>query len=211
MTPCPWKRSALAVLLAVCLLPAPALLAKSRTHAKRTKTAHAALPATLEAALEQAALRPPARSAGTSIAITELASGQSVYARNPDSLETIASVTKLISSAAALHYLGPNYKFATTLWRRGEIRDGNLQGSLLVVGGGDPNISGRFHEDDSFAIFDKWAEGLKQAGIVRVAGDLILNASSFDGIYRHPDWPPDRDTRWYQAPISALSYNDNCV
>ena len=80
-----------------------------------------------------------------------------------------------------------------------------------MVGGGDPNISGRFHEDDSFAIFDKWAEGLQQAGILRIQGDLILNASSFDGMYRHPDWPPERDTRWYQAPISALSYNDNCV
>jgi D-alanyl-D-alanine carboxypeptidase/D-alanyl-D-alanine-endopeptidase (penicillin-binding protein 4) len=40
---------------------------------------------------------------------------------------------------------------------------------------------------------------------------LILNASSFDEEYRHPDWPPDRDWRWYQAPISALSYNDNVV
>jgi D-alanyl-D-alanine carboxypeptidase/D-alanyl-D-alanine-endopeptidase (penicillin-binding protein 4) len=30
-------------------------------------------------------------------------------------------------------------------------------------------------------------------------------------MYRHPDWPADRDSRWYQAPVSALSYNDNCV
>jgi D-alanyl-D-alanine carboxypeptidase/D-alanyl-D-alanine-endopeptidase (penicillin-binding protein 4) len=161
--------------------------------------------------LELAGVRPPARSAGVSIAIRELETGQPVYERNPDAPETIASVAKLISSAAALHYLGPDYKFRTTLWRRGDIRDGNLQGSLLVVGGGDPNISGRFHEDDSFAIFDRWAQGLRQAGIVHVGGDLILNASSFDGIYRHPDWPADRDTRWYQAPISSLSYNDNCV
>lgn len=146
-----------------------------------------------------------------SIAITELDSGAPVYQRNPDAPETIASVTKLISSAAALHYLGPDYKFSTTLWRKGEIKDGNLQGSLLVVGGGDPNISGRFHEDNSFAIFDEWVQGLRQAGILRISGDLVLNASSFDGIYRHPDWPADRDTRWYQAPISALSYNDNCV
>jgi D-alanyl-D-alanine carboxypeptidase len=39
----------------------------------------------------------------------------------------------------------------------------------------------------------------------------VLNASAFDGMYRHPEWPPDRDSRWYQAPISALSYNDNVV
>jgi D-alanyl-D-alanine carboxypeptidase/D-alanyl-D-alanine-endopeptidase (penicillin-binding protein 4) len=206
VTPRPWKRYGLAALLAAAwLLPAPALEARSRTRRKP------APPATLQSALEQAGVRPPARSAGVSIAIRELETGQPVYERNPDAPETIASVTKLISSAAALHYLGPDYKFRTTLWRRGDIRDGNLQGSLLVVGGGDPNISGRFHEDDSFAVFDRWAQGLRQAGVVRVSGDLILNASSFDGIYRHPDWPVDRDTRWYQAPISALSYNDNCV
>ena len=155
--------------------------------------------------------RAPVRSAAVSVAIAELETGEVVYARNPDQAETIASVTKMLSSAAALHYLGPTYKFHTTFWRRGEVHDGNLVGSLLVVGGGDPNISGRFYENDSFAVFDRWAEGLKQAGIVRVSGDLILNASAFDGIYRHPDWPPDRDTRWYQAPISALSYNDNVV
>ncbi len=134
-----------------------------------------------------------------------------VYARNPDQPETIASVTKMFSSAAALHYLGTDYKFRTTFWRRGDVQGGALTGALLVVGGGDPNISGRFYENDSFAVFDRWAQGLRQAGITRIAGDLILNASSFDGMYRHPDWPPDRDTRWYQAPVAALSYNDNVV
>jgi D-alanyl-D-alanine carboxypeptidase/D-alanyl-D-alanine-endopeptidase (penicillin-binding protein 4) len=146
-----------------------------------------------------------------SIAVADLETGETVYQRNPDTAQTIASVAKMISSAAALHYLGPNYKFRTTFWRRGDIKEGNLFGSLLVVGGGDPNISGRMYDDDSFAILDRWAQGLRQAGIVRVSGDLILNASGFDGIYRHPDWPPDRDSRWYQAPVSALSYNDNCV
>jgi D-alanyl-D-alanine carboxypeptidase/D-alanyl-D-alanine-endopeptidase (penicillin-binding protein 4) len=166
---------------------------------------------TLEESLARLARRPPARSSGVSIAIAELSTGETVFQRNPETPETIASVTKMISSAAALHYLGPDYRFQTTFWRRGEVQQGNLLGSLLVVGGGDPNISGRFYDDDAFAIFDKWAEGLVRAGITRVTGDLILNASKFDGIYRHPDWPPERDTRWYQAPISALSYNDNVV
>ena len=165
----------------------------------------------LQAALERAAQRPPTHKAGVSVEIAELDSGDIVYQRNADAPETIASVTKMISSAAALHYLGPDYKFRTTVWRRGDVHEGTLRGSVLVVGGGDPNISGRFYEDDSFAIFDRWAQGLKQAGIDRIAGDLILNASSFDGMYRNPEWPSERDNRWYQAPISALSYNDNCV
>jgi D-alanyl-D-alanine carboxypeptidase/D-alanyl-D-alanine-endopeptidase (penicillin-binding protein 4) len=84
-------------------------------------------------------------------------------------------------------------------------------GSLLVIGGGDPNISGRFYNDDFNAVFDKWTEGLKKAGIVRVAGDLILNNSFFDSESRHPEWPAGQEAKWYQAPISALAYNDNVV
>ena len=169
------------------------------------------IPPPLQAVLNRAALRPPARSRGVSIEIAELDSGQVIFEQNPNSPETIASVTKMFSTAAALHYLGPDYKFKTTFWRRGEIKDGQLLGSLLVVGGGDPNISGRFYNDDFNAVFDRWAEGLKKAGVTRVAGDLILNDSLFDSVSRHPEWPAGQEAKWYQAPISALSYNDNVV
>ena len=196
----------------MCLaLVASLLLAVPASAKAPSKTRKPAAPQTLEQVLDQLARRAPARSSGVSVMVAELDSGQTVYARNPDQPETLASVTKMLSSAAAIHFLGTDYKFKTTFWRKGEVQNGILNGSLLVVGGGDPNISGRFYEDDSFAIFDRWAAGLRQAGIVRVAGDLVLNAGAFDNVYRHPDWPESRDTRWYQAPISALSYNDNCV
>jgi len=205
-------RIALSGVLALAfVLPLNATPHRRSSRRARASVAVAAPATTLRGALERAALGAPAPRQGVSIAVAELETGESVFERNADTPETIASVTKLLSSAAALHYLGPNYKFKTTFWRRGDIYERNLNGSLLVVGGGDPNISGRFYDDDSFAVFDKWAEGLRQAGVVRVSGDLILNASGFDGIYRHPDWPADRDSRWYQAPVSALSYNDNCV
>lgn len=124
-----------------------------------------------------------------------------MFERTPDTPETIASVTKLITTATALHYLGPEYKFRTSFWRRGEIRQGSLIGSLLVVGGGDPNISGRFYDDNINAVFDKWADGLRQAGISRVVGEMVLNASFFDSVGRNPDWPAGQESRWYQAPI----------
>ncbi len=165
----------------------------------------------LQAALERACRRPPARPAGISLEIADLQTGAVVFERNPDQPETIASLAKMLATAAALHYLGPDYKFKTTFWRRGEIGGGTLAGSLLAVGGGDPNISGRFYNDDFNAVFDKWAEGLQRAGVTRVAGDLILNASFFDSVGRHPEWPAGQEAKWYQAPISALSYNDNVV
>jgi D-alanyl-D-alanine carboxypeptidase/D-alanyl-D-alanine-endopeptidase (penicillin-binding protein 4) len=162
-------------------------------------------------ALDEVARRVPGRPGGVSIQIADEETGEVVFERNPDVPESIASVTKLISTATALHYLGPDYKFRTSFWRRGEIQQGSLIGSLLVVGGGDPNISGRFYDDDINAVFDKWAEGLRQAGISRVVGEIVLNASFFDSVGRHPDWPAGQESRWYQAPISALSYNDNVV
>jgi serine-type D-Ala-D-Ala carboxypeptidase/endopeptidase (penicillin-binding protein 4) len=163
------------------------------------------------AALDEVARRTPGRPGGASIQIADEETGEVVFARNPDAPQTIASVTKLITTATALHYLGPDYRFRTTFWRRGEVQQGSLIGSLLVVGGGDPNISGRFYGDDINAVFDKWAEGLRQAGINRVVGEIVLNPSFFDSIGRHPDWPAGQESRWYQAPISALSYNDNVV
>jgi D-alanyl-D-alanine carboxypeptidase/D-alanyl-D-alanine-endopeptidase (penicillin-binding protein 4) len=146
-----------------------------------------------------------------SVFIADLATGEALLDRNGDTPQTLASVTKLISSAAVLHYLGPQYKYRTTFWRQGEPQNGRLAGSLLVVGSGDPNISGRFYDDDYNAVFDAWVDGLRRAGVSRVAGDLILDASAFDSVGRHPDWPAGQEARWYQAPISALSYNDNVV
>lgn len=167
--------------------------------------------ASLQAVLAQVALRIPGQSSGISIQIADQQTGEVIFDRNPDVPQTIASITKLFTTAAAIHYLGPDFKFHTTFWRRGSIERGNLVGSLLVVGGGDPNISGRFYGDDINAVFDRWAEGLRQAGVTRVTGDILLNASLFDSLARHPDWPAGQESRWYQAPISALSYNDNVV
>jgi D-alanyl-D-alanine carboxypeptidase/D-alanyl-D-alanine-endopeptidase (penicillin-binding protein 4) len=165
----------------------------------------------LAEALALASQRPPSGPQSLSIQIADLETGESVFQRNPDSPETIASVTKLFSTATALHYLGADYKFKTTFWRSGEIKDGVLHGDLLVIGGGDPNISGRFYNDDFNAVFDKWATGLKALGVTKVTGQLILNNSFFDTVTRHPDWQAGQEQKWYQAPVSALAYNDNVV
>lgn len=182
---------------------------RHRVPARAKQTPEKPLP--LPQALQRAAARPPGFPKGLSIRVAEVESGAVMFERNPGQPETLASLTKLFSTAAALHFLGPDYKFKTTFWRRGEIRDGLLNGSLLVVGGGDPNISGRFYNDDVNAVLDTWTEGLKKAGILRVAGDIFLNASFFDSVSRNPEWPEGQEARWYQAPISALSYNDNVV
>ncbi len=143
--------------------------------------------------------------------IVEIESGETVYSFNSETRRILASNTKIVTSAAALDRLGPGFHFETEILIRGEVVGGVLAGDLAVVGGGDPNLSGRHYFGDSYGAFREWAAALREHGIRRVDGDLILIPSLFDDQLVHPDWPRDQLTRWYEAPVSALSFNDNCV
>jgi D-alanyl-D-alanine carboxypeptidase/D-alanyl-D-alanine-endopeptidase (penicillin-binding protein 4) len=163
-----------------------------------------------------AALDRQVRSAlqGTSalgVHVIDLRSGGTVYAYAPDELRILASNTKLFTTAAALDALGPGHLYETRFLLRGAVRDGVLQGDLGVVGGGDPNISGRTFDGDSFALFREWAQSLRERGIRKVSGDVYLEHGLFSGPQVHPDWPREQLSSWYEAPVDALSFNDNCI
>ena len=67
-----------------------------------------------------------------------------VYALNADKLFTPGSTTKLLTEGTALELFGSDYRFHTRVYRTGNIaRDGTLEGDLVFVAGGDPNLSGR--------------------------------------------------------------------
>jgi D-alanyl-D-alanine carboxypeptidase/D-alanyl-D-alanine-endopeptidase (penicillin-binding protein 4) len=145
------------------------------------------------------------------VSVVDAASGETAYSFNPDTPRILASNTKLFTTAAALDRLGPGFFFETAVLGRGEVRGGTLAGDLAVVGGGDPHLSGRQYFGDSFGAFREWAAALRALGIERVAGDVLLVHGYFDDERVHPDWPRDQLTRWYEAPVEALSFNDNCV
>jgi len=123
----------------------------------------------------------------------------------------VASNVKLITTAAALTKLGSEYSYETKLFALGPTDSrGTLKGDLLVKGSGDPNISGRFTGRPT-ALFETWARLLKESGISQIAGDIVGDDTIFDRQFVHPSWPADQLTFWYTAPVSALSFNDNCV
>ncbi|MGZ6988370.1 MAG: D-alanyl-D-alanine carboxypeptidase/D-alanyl-D-alanine endopeptidase [Thermoanaerobaculia bacterium] len=169
-------------------------------------------PPTLEQRLNALLKRGPVRRSEMGVAVARLGDPAPLVTLNPGKPLILASTTKLFTSAAALDRLGPDYKFRTRLYRDAEIgEDGVLPGHLVITGGGDPGLSGRWYEDDPLAVFQPWAASLARKGVRVVRDGLLLDVSFFDDVQSHPDWPTEQEQRWYQAPVSALSYNDNIV
>jgi serine-type D-Ala-D-Ala carboxypeptidase/endopeptidase (penicillin-binding protein 4) len=170
-----------------------------------------AAPTSLELALQAEVGRSQRAASELGVHVVELDTGETIYDFQADQPRIIASNAKLFTTAAALDALGPGYFFETRFVLRGKVKNGVLEGDLGVVGGGDPHISGRDYGGDSYAAFRPWAQTLRERGIYRVSGDIYLAHGLFSPPNIHPDWPRDQLTRWYEAPVDALSFSDDCI
>jgi len=222
----PAGRRAAALLLLSLLLPGVADVAGAVRHprahtAKTAKTPPAAPPATastfgdasspLVQAIDREVRAALKGTAALGVHVVDLATGDTIYGYNPDDARSVASNTKLVTTAATLEALGPGFFFETRFVLRGAVQDGVLRGDLGVVGGGDPNLSGRSFDGDSLAVFRGWARELARRGVQRVTGDLYLASGLFEPLQIHPGWPRGQRDSWYEAPVAALSFNDNCI
>ena len=168
-------------------------------------------PLAVTAALQAAVDRHPLRGAKVGIVARRLSDGKEVFSFHGNEMFELASNTKLFTTAAALlASWAPDYEFRTTLIANGPVQDGVLQGDLVVVGGGDPSFSGRVHPS-AMTVPREFAKAVQAAGIRQITGDLVMDDRLFDRVYRAPGWPKAEWLWWYAAPISALSFNDNCV
>src|SRR6266568_1154589 len=154
------------------------------------------------------------------IEITSATTGKVLYSLNADKLFTPASNTKLFTTAAALALIGPDYRFRTTIETNGSLdKYGRLSGDLILVGRGDPTLSGRElpysmrtqRESDPVKVLEQLADELTQKGVKYIDGDVVADDSYFAFERYGEGWSQD-DLVWADgAPVSALTINDNVV
>ncbi|HOP62876.1 MAG TPA: D-alanyl-D-alanine carboxypeptidase/D-alanyl-D-alanine-endopeptidase [Spirochaetota bacterium] len=83
-----------------------------------------------------------------------------------------ASVSKIFTTVFALETLGADYSFSTGILYAGSIRDGIIEGDLILRGGGDPELNVR---DLLKMVFELKAEGIK-----KIRGKFYYDTSSFE-------------------------------
>ncbi|MDE1898406.1 MAG: D-alanyl-D-alanine carboxypeptidase/D-alanyl-D-alanine-endopeptidase [Xanthomonadaceae bacterium] len=140
------------------------------------------------------------------IDVIDLADGRTLYRHAADKLFVPASNAKLYTAALALHQLGPDARFTTTLYAgaRPDAR-GVLHGDLILRGGGDPTLG----TTDAGSTSDDWAARFAAAlvaqGITRIRGDLIADATLFGGPPFGTGWEAEDLFADYAPAVSALS------
>ena len=174
----------------------------------------------LSSRIDKVLSQPDVSRAFWGIEIVSLDNGKTLYARNSDKLFTPASNTKLFTTATAFAVLGPDFRFHTTVETSGTIdKRGRLDSDLVIVGRGDPNLSGRTlpynlrteRKQPPIAALENLADQLVQKGLRYVDGDIIADDSYYAFERYGEGWAQD-DMVWeWGAPVSALTINDNVV
>jgi serine-type D-Ala-D-Ala carboxypeptidase/endopeptidase (penicillin-binding protein 4) len=187
-------------LLLGALLLAVAPSAASQTSALRTPS--------LTLAQELDALVAAGGGGRHALLVVSLERGDTLAAVQPQRAMSPASNAKLYTTAAALHYLGPEFRYATYLLGEGEVVDGVLRGDLYLYGTGDPSLSDHLLPSGRRAL-EALGDTLRAMGVREVAGALIGDGSYFGGLLRPESWDSRHLTARYAPPIGALSLGGN--
>ncbi|MBX3441026.1 MAG: D-alanyl-D-alanine carboxypeptidase/D-alanyl-D-alanine-endopeptidase [Planctomyces sp.] len=171
--------------------------------------------------------RPEYRHAHWGLLVVDAKTGDVVYEHQADKLFAPASVTKLFSVGAAWAAFGPDHRFITPVFRRGDVRDaGALEGDLVLRATGDLTLHGRGSEsgeisfrngdhtyangnltaqltdENPLAGLDELARQVAAAGIRRINGDVLIDARLFE---------PASSTGSGPGRVTPMLVNDNLL
>jgi D-alanyl-D-alanine carboxypeptidase/D-alanyl-D-alanine-endopeptidase (penicillin-binding protein 4) len=146
---------------------------------------------------------PTLRGAHVGLLAVDTVRGTTLYSRNANDAFQPASNFKLLVGSASLEKLGTSFSFETQALATGEIADGTLTGDLYLRGGGDAHLTAKD--------LDAAAAAVAAAGITRITGAVIGDATRYDDRRIPEGWDWDDFPFYYAPPISALDLEENIV
>jgi D-alanyl-D-alanine carboxypeptidase/D-alanyl-D-alanine-endopeptidase (penicillin-binding protein 4) len=163
----------------------------------------------LKARLDEILGGPALARAKVSVVVVDPESSKPLYAKNEKAGLNAASNVKIVTEAAGLALLGPEFRWKTTVLgamppEGGKaVTAGELHGDLYVKTSGDPSLS----TQDLGGL----AASLAATGLRKVRGGLVIDAGAFDNTTLAPGFEQKNDSAAFRAPSSAASLNGNVV
>jgi len=150
-------------------------------------------------------------SAGISVLIREVQSGEKLVEHNANINRNPASLTKLLTTATAVELLSDTFRFQTRIEYDGVItEDSVLNGNIYIVGGGDPTLESSYRVTPN-NFYVKSAQIIQNAGIQRINGRVIGDAALFQEYGSPFQWLVEDIGSYYAPTPSALSAHDNLL
>jgi D-alanyl-D-alanine carboxypeptidase len=142
--------------------------------------------------------------------LRELAVPGDVVAIAPERSLRPASNMKLVTTAAALVLLGPEWSFETRFASAAPIEGGHLRGDLVVRAGGDPLYDPEAAGEVEPLLAPALDE-LARAGVRTIDGQLVLDENGFQPAEPGPSWPAGDRWKEYCALAGGFSANAGCL
>lgn len=157
------------------------------------------LPAAFTTALQQAGIPLD----HVAVLVQALDADEPLLSHNAEAALNPASVMKLVTSFVALNQLGPDYVWKTDVWAEGPVREGVLEGDLVIKGYGDPTLT----------LERMWLlqRELRARGIRHIHGNLVLDLSDFELPAIDPGAFDGEPLALYNAAPGALVANFNAT
>ncbi|MBA4316990.1 MAG: D-alanyl-D-alanine carboxypeptidase/D-alanyl-D-alanine-endopeptidase [Flavobacterium sp.] len=137
------------------------------------------------------------------LSVYDITEGKAMFNRNEKQLLRPASTLKILTTAAALHFLKPDYNFKTNLYYEGAIKDSTLKGNLFVEGGFDPELSA--------GNLEVFTTGIKKLGIKNIEGNIYADISKMDSLFWGKGWMWDDDSDRDFPYMNSLPINKNSI
>ncbi len=147
-----------------------------------------------------------------SVALIDVTSNQLIAGHRADKTMIPASSLKVLITGIALKKLGRDYRFKTELAYDGTLTaDGILKGNLIIRGYGDPTLgSHHFAKAEAYDIvLNKWTQAIRKAGIKKIEGYIIGDASYFSTQVDGRTWLWEDLGNYYGAGAWGLNFHEN--
>ncbi len=145
------------------------------------------------------------------IQVKGVKSKKNIFQLNHERSLPSASILKLVTTGSVLSALGADYRFETLLQLQGQVRADTLYGNVIVRGGGDPSLgSSRFpgYPDDQ-EMLNRWLAKIQKEGVGYIKGEIIVDASYYEGLPHAESWIWGDIGNSYGAGIWGLNFNEN--